>query len=210
MSIGRNRAALIIIIPLLLACQPPASRIADAEFAAQSAQARSQIEQYVGKDYWIKFGSRFQVYASPDKTSPSSTLYGKIRIEAFVKKEDDYDFWYRVTYETNQSGFVDISTSWLRYALQDHDPFADAIYPSFIGPNDKRRSKQGVLIGMNKSQVLLTAWGKPERTREIHESKSQREEWYYPDGNALFFENDRLYATASDANGRNDLRVHRR
>ena len=52
----------------------------------------------------------------------------------------------------------------------------------------------GVELGMTEDQVLARAWGKPKRTKEIKNARSDRVCWYYPDQNTLCFNYGKLYA----------------
>jgi hypothetical protein len=68
-----------------------------------------------------------------------------------------------------------------------------SVYPSFLDrlpkkTADERRKLPGVVIGMRESEVLAGAWGEPLSRKIVKSSRGLREEWHYPHGNALIFE----------------------
>ena len=54
-----------------------------------------------------------------------------------------------------------------------------------------RRKKEGVSLGMSKSDVLASNWGKPRRINRTIRASGEREQWIY-DGSYLYFEGDVL------------------
>ena len=58
---------------------------------------------------------------------------------------------------------------------------------------DQRRKLPGIAIGMNTVEAMVGAWGKPRSTRVWDTPKGRTEEWYYPEGDALFFRDGKLY-----------------
>lgn len=57
-----------------------------------------------------------------------------------------------------------------------------------------RKKKEGVTIGMTKQQVLDSMWGEPQKINRTATAYGVSEQWVYPNGNYLYFENGRLTA----------------
>jgi hypothetical protein len=197
MILIRNCAVPMLALALLSGCEHADPEAIKAELGAEQTERQAKIESYAGKEYWVRFNATFPVYAALDKTSASSNLSGKFRIDAFVRKDDEYDLWYRVTYGSGRSGFIDVTLPFLDLVLRDQDPLAQSVYPSYfakLSKTDPRSSKTGVLVGMSREQVLDTAWGVPDRRREAPKYGRDAEIWYYADNNALYFSDGELYA----------------
>jgi hypothetical protein len=56
----------------------------------------------------------------------------------------------------------------------------------------KRKRSEGVVIGMNKEDVLASKWGKPESVNKTTTAYGTREQWVYGGHNYLYFNNDTL------------------
>lgn len=75
-----------------------------------------------------------------------------------------------------------------------HDEFAEirvriAVSDARKAKSDARR--RGVYVGMTKSEVLGSSWGKPRQINITTTADNSREQWVY-DGGFLYFENNRL------------------
>lgn len=58
---------------------------------------------------------------------------------------------------------------------------------------DRRSKLPGVRIGMSATKVVNeTRWGAPEKINRTTARQGVREQWVYPGGRYLYFENDRL------------------
>lgn len=58
----------------------------------------------------------------------------------------------------------------------------------------EKKKSQGVTIGMTKQQVLDSMWGEPEKINTTTTKYGVSEQWVYPNGNYLYFENGKLTA----------------
>ncbi len=55
-----------------------------------------------------------------------------------------------------------------------------------------KRRRQGVSIGMSKADVLASSWGRPEKVNATLTARVRREQWVYPGGQYLYFDDDTL------------------
>ena len=56
----------------------------------------------------------------------------------------------------------------------------------------KSKSQKGVLIGMTKSEVLQSSWGKPRKINRTITENTVHEQWVYSGSNYLYFDNEYL------------------
>jgi hypothetical protein len=56
----------------------------------------------------------------------------------------------------------------------------------------KEKRKTGVSVGMTPEDALASSWGKPERINRTTNSRGTSEQWVYPGGEYLYFDNDVL------------------
>jgi hypothetical protein len=72
-----------------------------------------------------------------------------------------------------------------------------AVVPTVATPQPltkSQKAKGGVAIGMTKEKVLASNWGKPNSVNKTTTTAGIREQWVYPWGNYLYFENGVLTA----------------
>lgn len=55
-----------------------------------------------------------------------------------------------------------------------------------------KRRREGVSIGMSKADVLASSWGRPEQVNATLTARVRREQWVYPGGQYLYFDDDTL------------------
>lgn len=185
---------------LLASCVPPDPyRASETEkrrpIVQPSAEAiaRAGIQIYVGHDYWIQRQDRLLVCRQIDELGNCTLRSGHFRLEGFDRLTDS-SVWLEVTFDGAPTGWAFLSPP---RSMQDkfrtQQPSLDVtIYPSFLDQlpkkvADERRKLEGVAPGMDKGEVLTSAWGVPLSRKILSTHRGLREEWRYPHGNALYF-----------------------
>ncbi len=190
--------AAVLMAPLAVSsCMPSRqARMAEAD-ARLDAISRGPSEGIIGHTYWVGLNQQVKLYQTDDDLGPYTVLTtGKVTFDAIARPPAGGKIWLRLTTSAGQSGFIFVSSLIPLIYFSPTDPMAGAVYPTYFSDlkaNDKRRSLSGIVLGMTEAQVLASAWGKPERTKEIKKAQSDKDAWYYSGGNTLFFDYGRLY-----------------
>lgn len=61
----------------------------------------------------------------------------------------------------------------------------------------REKKKQGVSIGMTPEDVIASSWGKPENINRTTNARGTREQWVYPGGEYLYFDDNILTAIST-------------
>ena len=177
---------------------------ASAQAAAQTAKAAKlaalelQVGGYVGQSQWVAQKDQLLVCPRLTDLKDCNLHFGHFKVDGYQPFVDDR-VWLQVTFDGAPTGWTDISPHEMRSSFRPYAPLPETtIYPSFLDhlPKklaDERRKLPGITLGMNAIDVLGGAWGKPQSSRVWETRKGRREEWYYPDDNALYFRDGKLY-----------------
>jgi hypothetical protein len=164
-----------------------------AQQAAEQAAFSAEIQPFVGHDYWIERKHRLLV--CPQKQVLGNCVYrsGHVTVSGFERATELYA-WVQVTFDGAPSGWAEVMAAVMgRNFLTQPPPPEVTIYPSFLDhlPKkvaDERRKLPGIVLNMQEDEVLAGAWGEPLSRKIVKSSRGLREEWHYPHGNVLIFE----------------------
>lgn len=217
MRVLDTRALVFGAVLLLTSCVAPSrewiaeqdnNRIAAQRAAAQAAsqtaeatklaQMEGQVRLYMGESYWVARKDHLLVCTRASDLNDCTVSFGHFKVGGFQPFTDD-EVWLQVTFDGKPTGWTPIGPSEMLHNFRLSEPEPEVtIYPSFLDhlPKkvaDERRKLPGIAIGMDEVEVMGGAWGKPRSSRVWNTPKQRTEEWYYPDGNALFFRDGKLY-----------------
>lgn len=61
----------------------------------------------------------------------------------------------------------------------------------------REKKKQGVSVGMTPADAIASSWGYPQNINRTTNARGTREQWVYPGGGYLYFDNDVLTAIST-------------
>ncbi len=198
MHLCKHAAAVAVLAAALAACSVPPAQ----NYGPTPAVAREKVGQdvapFIGQD--MRASMPINLSAAPREDAPTHAVFGKFRVDSTAGLSRTGQIWVHAVFDIGGSGyFITNGVGLGLYTVYEAPPPLPETYPTFIAhlpPEEleKRRFLPGIRLGMTQAEVLASAWGKPLRTKEILKQYSDREAWYYPEGNTLFFSSGQLYA----------------
>lgn len=162
---------------------------------------KQEITPFIGHEYWTIGEINISDQPSHERFPHGKNISGKFRIDSFAGFNADGWPYLHVTFADGETGYYAITAGLIKYHISDSPPPPPPplTYPSFLDrlpakEAAKRHLLPGVELGMTQDQVLASAWGKPNRTKEIKNTRSDRVCWYYANENTLCFNYGKLYA----------------
>ncbi len=200
------RPARYLVLALLLIL--PACVAHGNVYQVLKAKTEQDFKALFGHEYWAWSPillSPTPVYcSSPTQDCHKVPGVGKFTVDGTADADQMSSVWAHFVFASGVSGYALTDLSDFGFIFKDHPqppppPPPPLTYPTFIDrlpakEAARRRLLPGVELGMTEAQVLASAWGKPDRIKEIKKESSDRIGWYYPNGNALFFNFGQLYA----------------
>jgi hypothetical protein len=163
-----------------------------AKQAADRAAAEARIQTYVGRDYWVERTNRLLVCQKMHDFGNCASRSGHFKVEGFNNLTDS-SLSLRVTFDGAPTGWTVISPGAMQAKFQTLEPSPEVtVYPSFLDSlprktANERRKLPGVALGMDRGDVLTSAWGVPLDRKILGTRKGLREVWRYSQDNVLYF-----------------------
>jgi len=178
----------------------------EAAEAANQARIAAAVQPFIGHGYWVERKRHLVVCPQPQDLGNCVIRLGHVTIDGY-EPDGDFHVWLRVTFDGAPAAWTQISPGNIgAFFLRQAPPPEITIYPSFLDrlPKkvaDERRKLPGIVLGMREYEVLASAWGAPlsKKTHSAHhrerlnrfdvfEYDSLKEDWRYPHGNVLHFD----------------------
>jgi hypothetical protein len=185
---GLSRLAILVMLASY--AYPRVSRAAENEQPRPTADAG--LQGLVGKEYWIALPAHTLVCPELKVLTNCAARSGHFRVDALGPTSGSI-ITLRVTFDGQPTGWTATSLDMMKKVFRTQPPGETTIYPSFLDhlpqrDADARRKLPGIVLGMRKDEVLAGAWGEPLSRKIVKSSRGLREEWHYPHGNVLIFE----------------------
>jgi hypothetical protein len=184
--------------PLFLPNPPPPNPFLPAHDNAQTppsnASIEARIQPYVGNFYWVTEAHHLTVCQDQAGRIGCASRSGHFKVEGFAVVPGGY-VALQVTFDYRPTGWVTGFPDLIAVNFLTYEPVTPpGAYPTFLDKlpkkvADERRKLPGVKPGMTEEEVLHSAWGPPLSKKMMARKRGIREEWHYPHGNALYFEN---------------------